>query len=54
MAESDQSAEVAAAIRELANQVDTLGSALVSAAELIAKAISDGINVQVARQPGPW
>jgi hypothetical protein len=48
-----ESAEVAAAIRGLATQVDTLGNAVISAAQIIAKAISEGINVQVGRQPGP-
>jgi hypothetical protein len=36
---ADQSPEVAAAIREHANQVDTLGNAIQSAAETIAQAI---------------
>jgi hypothetical protein len=39
MAETQESAEVAAAIRELAKQVDTLGNAVISAAIEIAKAI---------------
>lgn len=39
MAESQDSAEIAAAIRELAKQVDALGNAAISAAEIIAKAI---------------
>jgi hypothetical protein len=53
MAEPQDSAEVAAAIRELAKQVAALGNAVMSAGERIAKAISEGINVQVGRQPGP-
>jgi hypothetical protein len=52
MAEAQDSAEIAAAIRELAKQVDALGNAAISAAEIIAKAIDQGINVQVAPQPG--
>jgi outer membrane murein-binding lipoprotein Lpp len=39
MAETSQDAEIAAAIRELAAQVDTLGNAVQSAAETIAAAI---------------
>jgi hypothetical protein len=54
MAEPQECPEVAAAIRELAKQVDALGNAVISAAERIAKAIGEGINVQVGRQPGPW
>jgi hypothetical protein len=53
MAEPHDNAEVAAAIRELAKQVDALGSAVISASERIARAINEGINVQVGRQPGP-
>ncbi len=53
MAEPQDSAEVAEAIRELAKQVDALGNAVMSAADRIAKAISEGIKVQVGRQPGP-
>lgn len=52
MAEAQDSAEIAAAIREFAKQVDALGNAAISAAEIIAKAIERGINVQVAPQPG--
>jgi hypothetical protein len=52
MPEPQDSAEIAAAIRELAKQVDALGNAATTAAEIIAKAISEGINVQVAPQPG--
>lgn len=54
MAEPEDSAEVAAAIRELAKQVDALGNAVISAAQAIAKAISEGINVNIGKQPGPW
>ena len=53
MAENNASAGVAAAIRELAQQVDALGNAVVEAGNVIAKAIKEGINVQVAPQPGP-
>jgi len=53
MAEAEQSDEVAASITELAKQVDALGNAVISAARIIAKAISEGINVQVGREPGP-
>ena len=52
MAEHEGSAEVAAAIRELAKQVDAHSKATVAAAEILASAISKGINVQVAPQPG--
>jgi hypothetical protein len=53
MAELEESAEVAAAIRELAKQVGALGNAVMSAVHVIAKAISDGIEVQVGQRPGP-
>ncbi len=54
MVEPEESAEVAAAIRELAKRVDALGNAVISAAHTIAKAISEGINVNIGKQPGPW
>jgi len=49
-----ESAEIAFAIRELAKQVDALGNAVQSAAEMIAKAMREGVNVNVAPQPGPY
>ena len=55
MAENNESDdEVAAAIRELAHQVGTLGNAVAEAGNMIAKAIKEGINIQVAPQPGPY
>lgn len=54
MAEAQDHANVAAAIRELAQQVDTLGNAVITAADRIAKAISEGISVNLGKQPGPW
>lgn len=52
MAEAQDNAEVAAALRELAKQVDALGNAVITAANAIAKAIHDGINVNGGKQPG--
>jgi hypothetical protein len=49
--DSQDSREVVAAIREFAKQVDGLGNAVISAGQIIAKAISDGIEVR--RQLGP-
>jgi hypothetical protein len=54
MAEPQENAEVAAAIRELANQVGALGSAVISAADKLAKVLTEGINVNMGKQPGPW
>jgi hypothetical protein len=54
MAEAQDDDDVAAAIRELAKQVDALGNAVITAADRIAKAIGEGINVNVGKQPGPW
>jgi len=54
MAEAQDDDDVAAAIRELAKQVDALGNAVITAADRIAKAIGEGINVSVGKQPGPW
>lgn len=54
MPEPQDGAEVAAAIRELANQVGQLGNAVNAAADKIAKAMSDGINVNVGKRPGEW
>jgi len=54
MGQAPDNADVAAAIRELTKQVDTLGNAVITAADRIAKAISEGINVNVGKQPGPW
>jgi hypothetical protein len=54
MAEPQSNAEVAAAIRELAKQVDSLGNAVVAAADRIATAINKGINVNLGKRPGEW
>jgi hypothetical protein len=47
----EDTAETAAAIRELATQVDHLGNAIQSAAETIAKALRPG-GSQVTRMSG--
>ncbi len=39
MPETNENAEIAAAIRELASQVDALGNAVISGAQIIAKAV---------------
>jgi len=47
-------AEVAAAIRELAKHVESLGNAVVAAADRIATAINKGIDVNLGKRPGEW
>jgi hypothetical protein len=49
MAETNENAEIAEAIRELAHQVDTLGNAVVSAAHIIAKAIAKATEASLMR-----
>ena len=52
MAEINENAEIAEAIREHAHQVETLGNAVVSAAQIIAKAIAEATEKNL--QGLPW
>ena len=51
MAETNENAEIAEAIHELAHRVDTLGNAVVSAADTIAKAIAEATEKRLQGRP---